>query len=60
MLGAGRQKAGDAVDFAVGLSGLKKIGERVEAMEPLLFVNARDHHMVALVQPLLEKAVEIE
>jgi hypothetical protein len=27
-------------------------------MEPLLFVNARDHHMVALVQPLLEKAVE--
>jgi len=59
-LGGGRETPEERIDFAVGLSGMKKIGERVEAMEPLLFVNARDHHMVALVQPLLEKAVEIE
>src|ERR1700720_2597662 len=30
LLGGGRQKAGDAIDFAVGISGIKKIGEDIE------------------------------
>jgi pyrimidine-nucleoside phosphorylase len=59
-LGGGRQAADDTIDFAVGLSGIKKIGERVDAQEPLLFVHARDDHGLASVLPLLEKAIEIE
>src|ERR1700730_16704390 len=42
LLGAGRQKAGDAIDFAVGFSGIKKTGEHVDVDEPLLFVHARN------------------
>jgi len=59
LLGGGRQTAGDAIDFAVGLSGIKKIGERVEKGEPLLSVHARTDQALRLVVPLLEKAVEI-
>jgi pyrimidine-nucleoside phosphorylase len=59
LLGAGRQQAGDGIDFAVGLSGLKKIGERVEKDEPLLIVHARDDRGVASILPMLAKAVEI-
>jgi pyrimidine-nucleoside phosphorylase len=59
-LGGGRQKAEDEIDFAVGLSGIKKIGERVETREPLMFVHARTDQTLASVLPLLEKAIEIE
>jgi thymidine phosphorylase len=59
LLGGGRQTADDAIDFAVGLSGIKKIGERVEKGEPLLTVHARTDQALRLVQPLLEKAVDV-
>jgi len=58
-LGSGRAQAHDDVDYAVGLSQIKKIGERVEANEPLLFVHAREDHALASVLPLLEQAVSI-
>src|SRR5579864_454221 len=35
MLGAGRQRTNDPIDFAVGFSGIKKVGEHVDADEPL-------------------------
>jgi pyrimidine-nucleoside phosphorylase len=57
LLGAGRQKTGDAIDFAVGISGIKKIGESVEAKEPLLIVHARSEQSIESIMPLLEKAV---
>jgi pyrimidine-nucleoside phosphorylase len=60
LLGGGRQTSDDAIDFAVGLSGIKKIGERVEKGEPLFSVHARTDQALRLVQPLLEKAVEVE
>ncbi len=41
-LGAGRAKASDAVDFAVGVECLKKVGDRVEAAEPVLLVHSRE------------------
>ena len=41
-LGAGRAKASDAVDHAVGVSGLVKVGERVEAGAPLGVIHAND------------------
>jgi pyrimidine-nucleoside phosphorylase len=59
-LGAGRARATDEIDFAVGISRIKKIGEHVEANEPLLFVHARTDQALASVLPLLEKAVRLE
>ena len=58
-LGGGRQKADDAVDFAVGFSQIKKVGERVSENEPLLVAHARSQESLASVLPLLEGAVEI-
>jgi pyrimidine-nucleoside phosphorylase len=60
LLGGGRQTADDAIDFAVGLSGIKKVGERVEKDEPLLTVHARTDQALRLVMPLLEKAVDVQ
>ena len=60
LLGGGRENADDEIYFAVGLSGIKKVGERVEKDEPLLTVHARNDQSLRLVSPLLEKAVEIE
>jgi pyrimidine-nucleoside phosphorylase len=59
LLGAGRQKAGEAIDFAVGISGIKKVGERVGLNEPLLVVHARNEHSLIPIMPLLEQAAEI-
>jgi pyrimidine-nucleoside phosphorylase len=59
LLGSGRQTVDDEIDFAAGLSGIRKIGERVEAKEPLLFVHARTDQALELVLPLLQSAVEV-
>ncbi len=59
LLGGGRQTPDDAIDSAVGLSGIKKIGERVEKGEPLITVHARTDQALRLVQPLLEKAIDV-
>jgi pyrimidine-nucleoside phosphorylase len=60
LLGGGRQRAGDAIDFAVGLSGIKKVGEAVERKEPLMFVHVRDEASLRQVLPILRKAAEID
>src|SRR5947209_1428927 len=57
LLGGGRETAHDAIDFAVGLSEIKKIGEPVEKGEPLLMVHARSEQGLQSVLPLLEKAI---
>ena len=59
LLGAGRSTADDVIDFAVGFSGIKKIGETVTADEPLLSVHARDERAFHVASALLEKAIEI-
>ena len=59
LLGGGRQTADDAIDFAVGISGIKKIGERVEKGEPVLIVHARTQQALQSVLPTLDAAVEI-
>jgi pyrimidine-nucleoside phosphorylase len=60
LLGGGRQKPGDTIDFAVGFSGIKKTGEHVDVDEPLLFVHARNEQSVHYAIPLLEKAIAID
>ena len=59
LLGGGRKTADDAIDFAVGLSGIKKIGERVAKGEPLLTIHARTDQSLRLITPLMEDAVEV-
>ena len=39
-LGAGRQKADDVINPAVGFSGIRKTGERISKGEPLLWIHA--------------------
>src|SRR6266480_4884916 len=58
-LGAGRQKADDAIDFAVGFSKIKKVGEQVALDEPLFTIHARNERSIVNITPLLQKAVEI-
>jgi len=58
-LGAGRARAGDEIDFAVGFSRIKKVGQRVEPNEPLLFIHARNEEALASVLPLLEQACKV-
>jgi pyrimidine-nucleoside phosphorylase len=60
LLGGGRSKSDDVIDFAVGLSDLKKIGEKVERNEPLMRVHARDSRGLEAILPLLKEAAVIE
>jgi pyrimidine-nucleoside phosphorylase len=41
-LGAGRAKKGDPIDHAVGFLIHKKVGDKVEAGEPLFEIHAND------------------
>jgi pyrimidine-nucleoside phosphorylase len=59
LLGAGRVKTTDRVDPAVGFSGLKKIGERVEFGEPLCMVHSNSHEEESHLAALLDAAFEI-
>jgi pyrimidine-nucleoside phosphorylase len=59
-LGAGRARANDAVDFAVGCSGIQKVGTRVAKGEPLLKIHARDEKTLAAAMRYFEQAVEVE
>jgi pyrimidine-nucleoside phosphorylase len=59
LLGAGRQRATDKVDFAVGFSEIKKIGEQIEADEPLLKIHARTEASVHAATALLGNAIVV-
>lgn len=58
-LGAGRARAEDPVDHAVGVSDLVKIGERIEAGASLCVVHANDEKALADAKDLLTKAITI-
>ena len=60
LLGGGRQKADDAIDFAVGLSKIKKVGERIGRGDPLLFIHARNDATLRSILPLLEKGIAVD
>jgi pyrimidine-nucleoside phosphorylase len=58
-LGAGRAKAADQVDPAVGVSGLAKMGERVVAGGTLAVIHANDEAALAEARAMLTKAIVI-
>ena len=59
-LGAGRTRAEDTVDHAVGFTHLVKVGERLEAGELLGVVHASDEARLREARAALAGAVEIE
>ena len=58
-LGAGRSKASDRIDFAVGVSGIAKVGTTVASGEPLLTIHARDDSTLAQACTFTERAFGI-
>lgn len=58
-LGAGRARAEDAVDPAVGVTALVKVGERVEVGQPLCVVHANDDDAWAEAEVRLRDAISV-
>lgn len=58
-LGAGRAKASDGVDFAVGFDRLVKVGETIHAGQPVCRIHARTAVDFDMAEALIEKAVKI-
>jgi len=58
-LGAGRSKASDGVDFAVGFDQLVKVGETVHAGQPLCRIHARTTVDFDMAEAMLGRAVHI-
>ncbi|MDQ7030543.1 MAG: thymidine phosphorylase [Ardenticatenia bacterium] len=59
ILGGGREKKGDAIDHAVGVVVHKKVGDRVEAGEPLMTIHANDAERLAAARERLKKAYRL-
>ncbi|MBC8039196.1 MAG: thymidine phosphorylase, partial [Opitutaceae bacterium] len=59
-LGAGRVRAEDAVDHAVGFTRLVKIGERVAAGDLLALIHANDAARMETAAHILEEAIVID
>jgi pyrimidine-nucleoside phosphorylase len=58
-LGAGRSRAEDAIDPAVGVSDLVKMGERVEQGAPLAVIHASDEKAAAEAKAKLADAIVV-
>jgi pyrimidine-nucleoside phosphorylase len=58
-LGAGRARAEDTVDPAVGISELVKIGERVEAGATLCVIHAKDAKSAGVARETIQSAIAI-
>lgn len=58
-LGAGRAKAEDPVDHAVGIDRLVKVGDRVEAGAPLYRVHANSEGALGEANGLMREAISI-
>lgn len=60
VLGAGRSKKGEAIDPAVGLMILVKVGDRVEAGQPLIEIHARNEASLLEAKQMLNTAIKID
>ena len=58
-LGGGRTRPQDAVDHAVGLTGLARIGSRLEAGDPLGTIHARSEDAFARAAAMLRDAYRL-
>jgi pyrimidine-nucleoside phosphorylase len=60
LLGAGRAKASDSVDYAVGFSAIRKVGDTVAQGEPLMRIHARNESTLSTALAQLEGALVVE
>ncbi len=58
LLGGGRAKKGDAIDYSVGIMVHKKVGDFVEAGDPVFSVHASDTQKLAEAQTVLAAALQ--
>lgn len=58
-LGGGREKKGDAIDHAVGIVLAAKVGDQVEADQPLCWIHANDEGRLAMARTTLQSAYRI-
>jgi len=59
ILGGGREKKEDSVDPAVGIVLHKKVGDRVEAGEPLATIHYNSETKAGRAQRLIESSIEV-
>ena len=59
VLGAGRRRVTDAIDHAVGATGIAKVGQQVRAGQPLLVLHANDDARLAEAMELLADAFDV-
>jgi thymidine phosphorylase len=59
LLGAGREKAGDAVDPTAGITIRRKPGDNVRAGEPVLDLHFNDDRGLAAARDLIAQAIVI-
>ncbi|MDD3024202.1 MAG: thymidine phosphorylase, partial [Syntrophomonadaceae bacterium] len=59
VLGAGRRKIGDSIDYAVGIELFKKLGDRVEAGDCLAVIHANDTEALHNGRNLLQNSFKI-
>ena len=58
-LTAGRSKADDAIDYAVGLSGMAQIGDYIEQGQPLAVAHVRNDNQLALINQELVNLIQL-
>lgn len=58
LLGGGRQQADDQLDYSIGIELHHKLGDQVEAGEPLLTIYSNQEEVPA-VEKLLDESIEI-
>ncbi|MDO7555910.1 MAG: thymidine phosphorylase, partial [Oceanospirillaceae bacterium] len=58
-LNAGRSKADDAIDYAVGLSGMVQIGDYIEQGQPLAVAHVRNDNQLALINQELVNLIQL-
>jgi pyrimidine-nucleoside phosphorylase len=58
-LGAGRTKKGDRIDHAVGIEFFPRVGQRLEAAQPLAMVHARDEGAAMACEDRIRRAVVV-
>ena len=59
VLGGGRQKTDDKIDYGVGTSDLAKIGDKVERGQPLVVLHANSKEKLAQAMAYIEQAFAI-
>lgn len=58
-MGAGRARADDSIDFSVGFSDLRKVGDEVDEGEILAVIHARDEASATAAAERLSEAIQI-